>query len=89
MKVTIRLPAALRRLAGDQEQVEADASTVGEAIKMLCERHPPLRDRLLKPSGVMKPSITVFVNNLPPAAKAGNTLKDGDTLVVVQPIGGG
>jgi len=79
----------MRRLVEGQSRVEVDAATVGEAIEALCRRYMPLRDRLLKPNGRLKPSLVIFVNDAQPAAKPETVLKEGDTLVLIQPVGGG
>jgi len=89
MKVTIQLPAMLRRHVDDQECVDVTATTVGEAIDTLCDRYEALRRRLLQPNRRLRPSIAIFVNNAQPRAKPDTTLSDGDTLVVLQPVGGG
>jgi molybdopterin converting factor small subunit len=87
--VSIQLPAPLRRLVVEQESILLEACTVGQAVEALCSRHEQLKDRLLKPNGKLRPSVAVFVNNSQPAARPETALKDGDTLVLVQPVGGG
>ncbi|MBN1342441.1 MAG: MoaD/ThiS family protein [Phycisphaerae bacterium] len=89
MNVTIRLPAPLRRLVEGRDAVPAEGQTVADAIESLCQHHDGLRGRLLRPNGKLKPSISVFINNAQPAARPDTPLKDGDTLVVLQPVGGG
>ncbi len=89
MKVSVQLPAMMRKHADDQECVDLAATTVGEAIDALCDRYEALRRRLLQPNGRLRPSIAIFVNNTQPRAKPDTTLSDGDTLVVLQPVGGG
>lgn len=89
MNVTVRLPVSLRRLADGLEHVEVQAGTVGQAVEAVCGRYEALRARMLKPGGKLKPPITVLVNNAQPAAKQETELSDGDTLVVLLPIGGG
>lgn len=89
MAVTIQLPASMRRFAEGQGSVEVEAATVGQAVEALCDRHSGLRERLLKPSGKLKRTITIFVNNAQPPAEPDTGLTDGDTLVVLQPVGGG
>ncbi len=79
----------MRQLADGQEQVELQAATVGEAVEALCQRYDRLRDRLCKPSGKLRGSITIFVNNAQPAATQDTALNDGDTVAVLVPVGGG
>lgn len=89
MNVTIQLPAPMRQYADGQAEVAIEADTVGRAVDALCARHHALRQRLLKPSGKLKSTIAIFVNNAQPAATPDTELNDGDRLVVLQPVGGG
>jgi len=89
MSVTVQLPLPMRQAADGQERIQLEADTVGQAVDALCSRYGQLRNRLYKPTGRLKGSITIFVNNAQPAAKADTKLQDGDTLVILQPVGGG
>ncbi len=89
MSVAIQLPAPMRRFVNGANRVEVEAATVGEAIEAFCTRHEALRDTLLKPNGRFKRGITIFVNNRQPPAEVGTAVAPGDTLVIVQPVGGG
>lgn len=89
MSVRVQLPAPMRSIVGGSEPVEIEAATVGEALAVLCNRFEPLRERLLKPNGRPKRTITIFVNNTQPPAKPDTPVHDGDSLTVLQPVGGG
>ena len=89
MDVTVQLPLPMRQAADGQERIQLQADTVGQAVEALCGRYDQLRNWLCKPTGKLKGSIAIFVNNAQPAAKADTKLQDGDTLVILQPVGGG
>ncbi len=89
MHVTIRLPAAIQRLIGGEEAIEVSAETVEQAMEALGNRYDVIRQRLFSPNGQIRPSVSIFLNNAPPAVKLGTPLNEGDTLVVFQPVGGG
>ncbi len=63
MAVTVRLAGPLRPYAGGAAQVvlPARAATVAEALTLLGERHPGVRDRVLDERGALRPHVNVFV----------------------------
>jgi molybdopterin converting factor small subunit len=82
MMISLQLPA-------DRQSISLEARTVGQAVEVLCSRNGQLRERLLRSNGTLRPSFAVFINNSRPAAGPETELKDGDTLVLVQAVGGG
>ncbi len=63
MAVTFHIPGALRRLVAGESQVAAAASprTVAEALEVLFERHPILRDRIMTETGQVREHVNIFV----------------------------
>lgn len=63
MAVRIRLAGPLRPYAGGAAQVviPAPAATVAEALTLLGERHPGVRDRVLDEQGELRRHVNVFV----------------------------
>ena len=60
----VHLPPTLPPLfPGLPRQVDLDAATVDEAIEVLNNRWPGLRDRLCEPGPVLRPHINVFVDS--------------------------
>ncbi len=90
-RVTVRLPALLRALAGGATEVSVDGATVEEAAHRLAVAHPGLRPRLLAPDGRLRGSVAVYLNN--EDVRAGNggetRLHDGDVLEVLPALAGG
>ena len=67
-RVTVRLPAALRRLADDRPTVEvhvaADppgAVAVGDALAALASTYPGVHHAALDERGAVRPHVNVFV----------------------------
>ena len=67
--VTLRLPAALRRLAGDRPrlvvELPPDAAgpvTVGAALAALARTHPGVHHAVLDERGRVRPHVNVFVD---------------------------
>ena len=65
-RVTSRLPlpAALRRYAGEQAEVEHPSGTLGEALDDLAERLPQLERRLRDEQGQLRPQVLMFVDGV-------------------------
>jgi MoaD family protein len=75
----VRLFAALREEAGSSE-VEAEASTVGDALEVLCARYG---DRFARIAG----AGSVVVNG--DRARRDRELTDGDEVAILPPVSGG
>jgi len=65
MRVTFRLPAALRDFANGQSRVELDtsASTLGDALAALWTLYPGIRDRVANEQGQIREHINIFVGD--------------------------
>ncbi|MDE2489511.1 MAG: molybdopterin-synthase adenylyltransferase MoeB [Elusimicrobia bacterium] len=91
MSIEIRLPTALRALAGQQASVAVEAATVGEALDALFARHERLKGQLLGPDGKLRSFVNVYVDEDDVRDKQGlqTPLKDGDAVLIVPAIAGG
>ena len=91
MAVRVMIPTALRQYAGNQESVEVQAVTVGEAIKKLVDSHETLKRHILNEQGKLRNFVNVYVNEEDIRyLKDGQTpVKDGDTVTIVPAIAGG
>lgn len=87
----IRLPLALRRLAGGQSTVSESAATVAELLERLDQRFPGLADRVLEPDGALKRHINVFVNGRDVRGLQGlaTLLGSDDEIVIAAAMAGG
>ncbi|MGH7502278.1 MAG: MoaD/ThiS family protein, partial [Longimicrobiales bacterium] len=89
--ITIRIPAALKQYTGGGQDVSVTASTVGEALTRLVERHPPLRSHLYDERGSLRNFVNTYVNENDARTIGGQDadVQDGDTITIVPSIAGG
>ena len=91
MPVHVRLPQNLRRLVDGHEAVEVSARTVGAAIEELEGRYNGVSQRLLDPSGRIRGSVLVFVNeeDVRFLQSEQTPLSDGDEVSIIPAYAGG
>ena len=91
MSVTVRIPTPLRNLTGDQEQVEASGSNVGEIIEALQQQHPGLKERICDENGDVRRFVNLYLNDEDIRFKDGKKtpVNDGDELSIIPAIAGG
>ena len=91
MAVTIRIPTALRKLAGGAVSIEADGSNVNEVLTFDRETHPDLGKQLLGEDGKVRRFVNLFANDedIRFLDDLNTALKDGDELSIVPAIAGG
>lgn len=91
MSVKVRIPHTLRRLTGEQEVIELKAATVADAVNAMHARYNGIRDRILDPSGRIRGSVLVFVNeeDIRFLQNESTPLKDGDEISIVPAYAGG
>ena len=88
----IHIPTPLRPYAGKKDTVEVGASTVGDALSQLTEKHPDLRKHLYTDDGKLRSFVNVYLNDddvryLP--QKEATPVKDSDALSIIPSIAGG
>jgi molybdopterin synthase sulfur carrier subunit len=91
MPVNVLIPTPMRGLTNDQEQVDAEGSTVQEVINNLQDQFPGLKERLCDDDGKLRRFVNVFVNGEDIRFEQGpdTSLKDGDELSIVPAVAGG
>ena len=62
MSITVKIPTQLRDLAGGAAQVQAEGSTVAEALESVFAEHGELRDRLYQEDGDLRRFINVYLS---------------------------
>jgi sulfur-carrier protein len=91
--VTARLllPAALRRYAGEDAEVEIRGGTLGAALDELAERLPQLERRLRDEQGLLRPHVLLFVDGV--SVRGGvpmeTPVRDGAEVFVAPAVSGG
>jgi molybdopterin synthase sulfur carrier subunit len=91
MATKVRIPTPLRKLTNNEEIVEVQAATVGEAITELQSRYPGIRERLVDDKGEVRRFINVYVNeeDIRFLKDQQTPLKEGDELSIIPAIAGG
>ncbi len=83
----VHLREPLKRLAGNCSEHEVEATTVGEALLALEERHPAAGGWILDERGVLRRHINVFVNGEP--GEEDTHVEAEDRIDVLPAISGG
>jgi MoaD family protein len=88
---TLKIPPVLRSSTGGESQVEADGSTVGEALNALAEAHPATKSQLFAEDGSLNRYVNVYLNDEDVRVLDGldTSVKDSDTLVILPAMAGG
>src|SRR5258706_1520540 len=91
MPIKVRIPTPLRKLTNDQELVQIEAKTVGDAITQLQSRFPGIQERLVDESGAVRRFVNVYVNeeDIRFLQNQQTALKDGDEISIIPAIAGG
>lgn len=91
MASKIRIPTPLRKLTNNEELVEVNAATIGDAINELQSRYPGIKERLVDDSGAVRRFVNVYVNeeDIRFLQNQNTKLKDGDEISIIPAIAGG
>lgn len=91
MPINVRIPTPLRKLTNEEEVVQVDAKTIGEAISQLQIRFPGIQERLVDESGEVRRFVNVYVNeeDIRFLDNKNTALKDGDEISIIPAIAGG
>lgn len=89
-KATIRIPTPLRSFTGGADEVEAEGSTVGEALRAAGSQHPGLLDKVLDGDRV-RPFVNVFLgsHNIKGQGGLEAELTEGAVLSIIPAVAGG
>ena len=83
--VTLRAPLSQR--AGGTREHDVPGSTVGEVLRELERRHPPIVGWILDERGIVRPHVSVFVNG--ERTRENAVVGTTDVLQVLPSISGG
>lgn len=91
MSAKVRIPTPLRKLTNDEELIEVDAATIGEAITELQTRFPGIKERLLDETGAVRRFVNVYVNeeDIRFLQNQDTKIKSGDEISIIPAIAGG
>jgi len=91
MPVVVRVPEALHRLTGGEEELTAEGSTVQELFEDLDSRFPGVRSWAFDGEGALRSYVNVFVNQRELAAPKGAAARvaPGDYVSIIPAVAGG
>ncbi len=91
MAVTVHIPTPLRKLTGNESEVEVEAATVAALVEGLEEAYAGMKDKLLDESGDIRRYVNIYINEEDIRFLDGKdtALKDGDSVSIVPAIAGG
>jgi len=93
MTVIFWIPGPLRPMAGGRSQVGVHTSgrTLRDALDMLFETHPGIRDRILTEQGEIRQHVNLFVDNNDARSTGGlaTPLANGVQISIMPAITGG
>lgn len=88
---TVRIPTSLRSYTGNQPEVSASGSTVGEVLENLERAFPGIRTRLLDDRGAVRRYVNIFHNDedIRFLQDLQTPVSDSDRLSIIPAIAGG
>ncbi len=91
MSHRVLIPTPLRPYTGQQDAVEVDGATVGEALSSLTSRYGDLRRHLYGEDGKLRHFVNIYVNDddIRYLEKDATALKAGDVISIVPSVAGG
>ena len=93
MAIRLVIPAYLQPFAGDNDRIELDKgpSTVADVMRLLGERYPGARDRVLTEQGEIREHINVFVGDKNVRFESGldTAVPDGAEVMILTAVSGG
>jgi sulfur-carrier protein len=89
MAITVKLPTQLRDTVGGAASIEAEGTTVGEALESVFASHEELRDRLYQ-NGDLRRFVNVYLGGEDIRFLDGlqTELPDGAVLTVLPAVAG-
>jgi MoaD family protein len=90
MGVTVKIPAQLRTLTGNEAETEVEGGSVGEVLDALYERYDGLRDRITE-DGELRRFVNVYVGGEDIRFGSGldTPVSDGDEVTILPAVAGG
>lgn len=87
------IPGPLRELAGNRTEVEIDgrAGSVSEALSLLWDECPGVRDRVITELGHVRPHVNIFVDgeSIRDSGGLATPLHDRAEIVILPAVSGG
>jgi MoaD family protein len=90
MPVTVKIPAQLRAATGNQAELEADGSTVGDVLDAVFAEHGDLKERITE-DGELRRFVNVYVGgeDIRYGEGLGTAVSDGNEITILPAVAGG
>jgi MoaD family protein len=90
LAVTVKIPAQLRALTGNESETAVEAGSVGEALDAVYARYEGLRDRITE-NGELRRFVNVYVSGEDIRFGQGldTPVGDGDEITILPAVAGG
>jgi molybdopterin synthase sulfur carrier subunit len=93
MSYVFFIPGPLRELAGNRGQVRLDgrAESVSDALSLLWDQFPGVRDRVITEVGDVRPHVNIFVDgeSIRDADGLETKIRDGAEIYILPAVSGG
>ena len=91
MTVEVALATSLADAIGGEHSLQGEGGTVGDVLRNLSERHPPLARLLWREGGVLNPVLAVFRNrdDIRTLEGLATPVRPGDEVAVISALEGG
>lgn len=91
MSVRVKLPTILRKHAGGEAQVEAQAGTLRDLLEDLEGRYPGITKNIVSEDGGLHRFINVYVNDedVRYLGSLETSVSEGDTVSILPAVAGG
>jgi sulfur-carrier protein len=90
LAVTVKIPAQLRTLTGNESEAQVEGTSVGEALDAVYARYEGLRDRITE-DGELRRFVNVYVGGEDIRFGQGldTPVGDGDEITILPAVAGG
>lgn len=90
MPVTVKIPSQLRAATGNQAELEADGSTVGEVLDAVFAEHGDLKERITE-EGELRRFVNVYVGgeDIRYGDGLGTTVSEDSEITILPAVAGG
>lgn len=93
MPYVFLIPGPLRELAGGHSEVrvEGNAGSVSEALSLLGDRYPRVRDRIVTELGEVRPHINIFIDgdSFRDVGGLSAPVREGAEIIILPAVSGG
>lgn len=91
MAIKVRIPTPLRKLTGDKDVVQAEATSIQGVIEDLEKNYPGMKERICDEKGELRRFVNLYLNDEDIRFAQGRQtpVKDGDEISIIPAIAGG